>query len=557
MIYTQRGQRGLPYDSVVYVIPQENTSPEQYGQNFIRAYRAAAQKRPGGLPLSATNRASVVVLGCLCRWGSGEFVMDTNFVDIIGIDPATCVLESPGTTVATTADDYRIVGLTLRTTGTQPTRPTPASPAAYFPQGPSGGHVLENVVLEQTQLLANLTRYGEGYSGRYQVEAKAPSGASVYCFEGTCTGTFTFEMTLNNAGVCFLLGGAEFTASPKYDRIDISFTNALTTSVVNLFGRSFSGRGDFLRVRFTLGATTNVQGTINCAVAGVSDPNNSTTAGTATTLFDLNYVEFEAREINAFACILNPASSGAALVGGLQIQTFKARFNTLRAFAVNLGLGSAIVDTGAVNRPCLFKSVQLERVNNGAPGGELFLFAVKRQIGLGTAQVVAGNIIDSLEIFPNEGINSLNEIMWFGTGVAGVNGAFNGIARNFRLRRSTQSNNIRSKVTAQFGRGTNVSSGELYNWDTLTGVSGPCSMLFDNCLVRGRGATVPIADARGTTLIARNTVFLAETPAVCVDSTTPGVQVRLEGCLLNKAAPLGVNVTNLTPTGTFIDTNLQ
>lgn len=557
MIYTQRGQRGLPYDSVVYVIPQENTSPEQYGRNFIAAYRAAAMKRPGGLPLSATNRASVVVLGCLCRWGSGAFVMDTNFVDIIGIDPATCVLESPGTTVATTADDYRIVGLTLRTTGSQPTRPTPASPAAYFPTDPSGLHVLDNVVLEQTQLTANLTRYGNGYSGRYSVVVKAPSGASVYCFEGTCTGTFTFEMTLNNAGQCFLLGGAEFSVSLKYDRIDIACTNALTTSVVNLFGRSFSGQGEFLRVRLSLVGVTNLQGTINCAVAGPSDTNSSFAGGGGTVLFDLNYVELEASVINAFGVVLNPASSADARCFGLQVQTFKARFSsTLRAFAVNLGTGNAILDKGAGDRPSLFKSVQLDRITLN-PSGELFLFAVKRQVGTGQAQFVAGNIVDSLELLTSEGFAALNEIMWFGTGVAGARASFNGIARNFRLRRSSQADTIRGKITGQFGRATDISTGQLQNWDTMTGIFGPCSMLFDNCLVRGLGATVPIADARGSTLIARNTVFLAETPTVCVNSTTPGVQVRLEGCLLNKTAPLGVNVTNLTPTGTFTNVNYQ
>ena len=61
------------------------------GTNLLAAYTAAKSLTPGGNALSATNRATVKVPAGVYDLGTQELVLDTDFIDVIGVGICRCL----------------------------------------------------------------------------------------------------------------------------------------------------------------------------------------------------------------------------------------------------------------------------------------------------------------------------------------------------------------------------------------------------------------------------------------------------------------------------------
>jgi len=112
------------------------------GARLQNAYAAAKALTPHGLPLSADNRAVLFVAPGRYDLGAGEVVLDTEFVDLIGLSSARENQYITGTSngsftgvIRQTANDVRIENLRVECTGLEGFNlfGAPSDPAAYFP----------------------------------------------------------------------------------------------------------------------------------------------------------------------------------------------------------------------------------------------------------------------------------------------------------------------------------------------------------------------------------------------------------------------------------------
>jgi hypothetical protein len=127
-----------------YVIIGGSTNSATNGTNLVAAYAAAKLATPHGNALSAGNRFTIFLLPGVYAVGDGALVMDTSFIDIVGLSTnagssfittgysyGNTVISSAGNAVSVSAADFSLQNLTLITTTlgkyaynpTQTTRP--------------------------------------------------------------------------------------------------------------------------------------------------------------------------------------------------------------------------------------------------------------------------------------------------------------------------------------------------------------------------------------------------------------------------------------------------
>jgi len=122
-----------------YIIVRPSASATTNGTELRNAYAAAKAFTPNTAALSATNRATVILLPGRYDLGTTRLNLDTDFVDIIGLTdtPEQIVITSQITlsdsgTIYQTANDVKIKGVTIDRTGA-PFGSGAGRTAAYFP----------------------------------------------------------------------------------------------------------------------------------------------------------------------------------------------------------------------------------------------------------------------------------------------------------------------------------------------------------------------------------------------------------------------------------------
>jgi len=144
---------GLPRTGAAYIIVTTTDDATANGANLLAAYAAAAALTPHGSPLSATNRAVVLLPPGRYDLGAGQLVMDEEYVDLVGLSTARenqhihGSSNGPGTGVLRqTADDVRIENLSVECTQSTGTLfYSPDDPAAYFPDADRSNTRIRNV----------------------------------------------------------------------------------------------------------------------------------------------------------------------------------------------------------------------------------------------------------------------------------------------------------------------------------------------------------------------------------------------------------------------------
>lgn len=93
-------------------------SPTYNGAALLAAYEQAKLLTPNGAALSATNRAAVLVEPGVFDLDDQTLTLDTEFVDLIGLDESNTLITSSVSTVAQTDDDIEVAGVTIQCTHT-------------------------------------------------------------------------------------------------------------------------------------------------------------------------------------------------------------------------------------------------------------------------------------------------------------------------------------------------------------------------------------------------------------------------------------------------------
>jgi len=197
----------LPKTGPAYVIVDVTNDAVQNGANLLSAYAQAAALTPHGQALSPTNRAVVLVPPGNYDLSAAQLVLDTDYVDLVGLSTAredqylfaTSDATSRGT-VRQTASNVRMENLYLYYT-----KPsccltyTSTSSAAYFPDSDLSGTVLRNCTFGNNDYAWSM-RTGITYSGVYE-----DCTGGYYAFGGnygTAGGTF-----INCTGGIYAFGG--------------------------------------------------------------------------------------------------------------------------------------------------------------------------------------------------------------------------------------------------------------------------------------------------------------------------------------------------------------
>jgi hypothetical protein len=122
-----------------YIIVRPSASATTNGTELRNAYAAAKAFTPNTAALSATNRATVILLPGRYDLGTTRLNLDTDFVDIIGLTDmpeqvviTSQVILSDSGTIYQTANDVKIKGVTIDRTDS-PAGSGAGRTAAYFP----------------------------------------------------------------------------------------------------------------------------------------------------------------------------------------------------------------------------------------------------------------------------------------------------------------------------------------------------------------------------------------------------------------------------------------
>jgi len=145
-----------------YVIPQITNNAADNGTNLLAAYVFAQSLTPNGVALSASNRGAVLLLPGEYFMEVGALVLDTPFIDIIGIGAKDSIVinSGSGNTLAQTADDVHIKNITIKTISAI------ATDFAYYPDTALPNTILEDILFDASGN-SNPTRKDIDYSGRY------------------------------------------------------------------------------------------------------------------------------------------------------------------------------------------------------------------------------------------------------------------------------------------------------------------------------------------------------------------------------------------------------
>lgn len=124
-------------------------SPAYNGASLLAAYAQAKTLTPNGSALSATNRASVIVEPGMYDFDGQSLTLDTEFVDLVGLDEKNTVLHTTNaSTIVQSADDVAIRDLTAKCTNTAAAANNRTDPAAYDPARNLPNAKVKNVTLE-------------------------------------------------------------------------------------------------------------------------------------------------------------------------------------------------------------------------------------------------------------------------------------------------------------------------------------------------------------------------------------------------------------------------
>lgn len=163
----------LEKDGRAFVIVRTTDDPVLNGANLLTAYEQARTLAPHGLPLSADNRATVLVPPGHYDLGTGQLVLDTEFTSLIGLSSNRrdqfIYGESAGDgtgVLRQTASDVVIENLRIRLTRSTGS-PTIGhnSFAAYFPDTNLPETVIRNCAFEQHSNGDLSTRFSRPESG--------------------------------------------------------------------------------------------------------------------------------------------------------------------------------------------------------------------------------------------------------------------------------------------------------------------------------------------------------------------------------------------------------
>jgi hypothetical protein len=129
----------LALSTSTYVIVPVSSSATTNGTALRNAYAAAKLLTPNSLPLSATNRATVLIPPGRYDLATTPLTMDTEFVDLVGLSEepkhvfiTSQVILSDSGTIVQTADNVVIRNVSIDRTG-EPAGAGGGRSAAYFP----------------------------------------------------------------------------------------------------------------------------------------------------------------------------------------------------------------------------------------------------------------------------------------------------------------------------------------------------------------------------------------------------------------------------------------
>lgn len=199
-----------------YLVVTATSNPASNGTNLITAYNTVKALTPHGAALSADNRVTLLVPPGVYDLGSQALVLDTEFVDLVGMSSARedqfiqGTSAGPGTgVIQQTANDVKIENLRVRCTlavGEQAYNDT--DPAAYFPESGLAATRLRNCVFEAASSFALSMRRNVSYSGTY---TDCIGGIYAFGCQASANGTF-----VNCTGGDQAFGGYFGTASGTF-----------------------------------------------------------------------------------------------------------------------------------------------------------------------------------------------------------------------------------------------------------------------------------------------------------------------------------------------------
>ena len=206
----------LALSTSTYVIVPVSSSATTNGTALRNAYAAAKLLTPNSLPLSATNRATVLIPPGRYDLATTPLTMDTEFVDLVGLSEepkhvfiTSQVILSDSGTIVQTADNVVIRNVSIDRTG-NPAGSGAGRTAAYFPNRTSTA--IQSWTSNGT--LATVTSNGHGL---LQGDSVRITGSGNTSFDGAYTVTnvidlnsFQFASTVNSSG---LIG----TATERFD----------------------------------------------------------------------------------------------------------------------------------------------------------------------------------------------------------------------------------------------------------------------------------------------------------------------------------------------------
>ena len=186
----------FPRRGGAHVVVETTASATVNGANLLAAYAAAKALSPNGKARSADNRATVLVPPGAYDLGAGQLVLDTEFVDLVGMSTARDDQHVSGTSsgvntgvLRQTANDVRIENLVVECTRTSVTAAVAKyAPAAYFPDDGTTQTVVRNCEFRSDDVHAWAMRLGTAYPGTF-TDCKAGQGS--FGFGAAASGTFT------------------------------------------------------------------------------------------------------------------------------------------------------------------------------------------------------------------------------------------------------------------------------------------------------------------------------------------------------------------------------
>jgi hypothetical protein len=195
-----------PLATGAYIIVRPSASATTNGTELRNAYAAAKAFTPNSLALSATNRATVLLLPGRYDLGTTPLTMDTEFVDLVGLSEepkhvfiTSQVILSDSGTIVQTADNVVIRNVSIDRTG-NPAGSGAGRTAAYFPNRNSTS------ISSWTSNGTTATITSDGH-GLQQGDSVRITGSGNTSFDGSYivssvidANSFTFASTVNSSG---------------------------------------------------------------------------------------------------------------------------------------------------------------------------------------------------------------------------------------------------------------------------------------------------------------------------------------------------------------------